>query len=159
MRSSEAHTGIYFITYSEAGHEFTYFRKGSAASKVTPADVPEGMLKSCKLLHVSGISQAISESACDAVFCAINVARQDGAKVSYDPNLRLKLWGKERAKAIIHATVALCDIFLPSYDDVAELTGLNDPDALVEFYHEIGAKIVILKLGKGRGAGLGKWDT
>lgn len=147
QRDKDAHTGLYFITYGENGHEFTYMRKGSAASRMTPEDIPEDLIKSCKLFHVSGISQAISDTACDAVFRAISVVKENGVLVSSDPNLRLKLWGKDRAAAVIHATAAMCDVFLPSYSDVTVLTGLDDPDGILEFYHKLGAKLIVMKMG------------
>lgn len=147
VQSETAHTGMYFITYTPAGHQFTYMRKNSAASRVAPPDVPEALIARARLLHVSGISQAISESACDAVFRAIEIAKRNGTLVSYDPNLRLKLWGLERARAIIHATAALSDIFLPSLDDVQQLTGLSEPEAIAEYYHSLGIRTVLLKLG------------
>lgn len=147
VQSPEAFTGMYFITYTEAGHEFTYMRKNSAASRVTPGQVPEALIAKAKLFHVSGISQAISETACDAVFRAIQVARENGTLVSYDPNLRVKLWGLERAKAIINRTAALADIFLPSLEDAQQLTGLSEPEEIVSYYHGLGVSVVLLKLG------------
>lgn len=146
-RLSYAHTGLYFITYTEKGHEFTYFRAGSAASLMGPADVPEEMISRAKLLHISGISQAISNSATDAVFKACKIARAHGVTITYDPNIRLKLWSKERAAAIINATLPYCDIFMPSLEDSEQITGLNEQDAIVGYYHGLGVKVVVLKLG------------
>lgn len=143
-----AHTGLYFITYVGKEHSFTYMRKGSAASQMTPSNIPKTFFKGTRLLHVSGISQAISDTACDTIFEAVRMAKSMGVLVSYDPNLRLKLWGLDRARAIIHATVPSCDIFMPSYDDVTALTGLFEPEKIVDFYHRLGAPIVVLKLGK-----------
>jgi 2-dehydro-3-deoxygluconokinase len=147
VQNQNAHTGIYFITYTEKGHQFTYMRKGSAASMVSAEDLPDDLIAGAKLFHVSGISQAISETSCDAVFHAINIAKKNNTLVSYDPNLRLKLWGLDRAKAIINATAAMSDIFLPSLDDVVQISGYSEPDDIVDYYHSLGAKIVLLKLG------------
>ena len=146
-RVSTAHTGIYFVTHDEEGHEFSYFRAGSAASLMTPADLPAKALQSAKILHVSGISQAISETAADTVFEAMRITREAGGKVSYDTNLRLKLWPLDRARAIIHAAVAQSDIVLPGVDDAALLTGHTDPDAIVDAYLALGASVVALTLG------------
>lgn len=148
MRSKTAHTGIYFVTHTEAGHSFSYFREGSAASCMTPDDIPEGYIAKAKILHVSGISQAISTSACDAVFHAMALAKKHNVKVSYDTNLRLKLWSLERARAIIHEAISRSDIALPSFDDASILTGLDDPDAIVDFYEKLGPSIVALSMGK-----------
>jgi 2-dehydro-3-deoxygluconokinase len=143
----DGHTGIYFVTHGAEGHSFSYFRAGSAASLMTPADIPAEAIGAARVLHVSGISQAISGSAADAVFAAIEIARAAGRQVSYDPNLRLKLWPLERARAIIHAAMARCTIALPGLEDARALTGLQAPDAIVDHYLGLGARIVALTLG------------
>ncbi len=143
----DAHTGIYFVTHGPDGHEFSYFRAGSASSLMGPNDLPTEALCGAKILHVSGISQAISDIASDAVFEAIKIVKAAGGRISYDTNLRLKLWPIERARAIIHAAMAMCDIALPGYDDAIVLTGLEDPDAIVDFYQSLGPGVVALTLG------------
>jgi 2-dehydro-3-deoxygluconokinase len=143
-----APTGIYFVRHGQEGHTFTYLRAGSAASRMQPSDVPLELIERTRFLHVSGISQAISASASDTVFHAIRTARRSGAKVAYDPNLRLKLWPLDRARAIILATIPLSDYFLPSLDDVRLVSGLDDPRAIVDWCHRQGAPNVVLKLGR-----------
>lgn len=147
VRDPSAHTGIYFVTHGPKGHVFSYMRAGSAASRLTPEAVPLDYIAAATFLHVSGISQAISSSACDAVFAAIDHARASGVRVSYDTNLRLKLWPLARARAITHATVPLCDVIFPSLEDASVLTCRDDPDRIVDFYLELGTLIVALKLG------------
>jgi 2-dehydro-3-deoxygluconokinase len=147
LRKAEAQTGIYFVSHGQAGHSFSYRRAGSAASRITPEEVPEDYIAGAQILHVSGISQAISDSACDAVFHAIAIARENGVKVSYDPNLRLQLWPLDRARAVIHGAMASCHIALPGLDDARLLTGLEAPEAIADFYLSLGAEIVVLTLG------------
>ena len=147
IRSQSAHTGLYFVTHGPDGHVFSYLRAGSAASRMTPQDIPTELIESAKIVHVSAISQAISSSAADAVFTAMRIARAAGVAVSYDTNLRLRLWPLDRARAVIHAAVSLADILCPSLDDAMHLTGLADPDRIAEFYLALGPKIVVLTLG------------
>lgn len=147
-RDPEAPTAIYFVDHDAGQHRFTYRRAGSAASKMTPQTFASDYVAQARILHVSGISQAISSSACDTVFHAIGVAREHGVTVSYDSNLRLQLWPLQRARAVIHAAMRECDIALPGLDDAEQLTGLTDPDAIVDFYLELGAGTVALTLGK-----------
>jgi len=150
QRDEQAHTGIYFVTHGAKGHEFSYLRAGSAASRMTPAWLQGAageLIAKARVLHVSGISMAISASACDTVFAAMQLARSHHTQVSFDSNLRLKLWPLERARACMERAVALCDIFLPSLEDITALTGLNDPDAVVDWSHALGAPTVVLKLG------------
>lgn len=141
-------TGIYFVTHGPEGHEFSFMRAGSAASKLGPADLPLDLIRASKVLHVSGISQAISASAADMIFTAMAEARAAGVTVSYDSNLRLRLWPIARARAIINTAMRQCDIALPGLDDARHLTGLSDPDAICDFYLGGGATIVAMTLGK-----------
>jgi len=144
----QAPTGIYFVTHGKDGHEFSYLRAGSAASRIAPATLPAEVIRGARLLHVSGISQAISTSACDAAFAAIEMATAAGARVSFDPNLRLKLWPLPRARAVVLATIAQCDWFLPSLDEIRTLSGLEDRGAILDWCHAKGASVVALKCGR-----------
>lgn len=143
-----AHTAVYFVTHDAKGHVFSYLRKGSAASRMVPGDLPAGLIRGARYLHVSGISQAISESACDAAFRAIEIARGAGVKVSYDTNLRLKLWSIARAREVMTRAIALADYLLPSLEDMQALCGLDAPDAILDWCFAQGAANVVLKLGK-----------
>jgi 2-dehydro-3-deoxygluconokinase len=145
-RDPDAPTGLYVVTHDAAGHNFTFYRTGSAAARFRPADLPEDAIRSARILHLSGISQAISDTACDAAFHAIELARAAGVAVSYDTNLRLRLWPAARAAAVIHAAIGMADIALPSLDDATALTGLTEPDAVADFYLRL-CPTVLLKCG------------
>jgi len=144
---ASAPTGVYFVTHGAAGHEFSYLRAGSAASRMDAASLPLHVIRGARLLHVSGISQAIGASACDAVFAAMDAAKAAGVRISFDPNLRLKLWPLPRARAVIAATAAQCDWFLPSLDDARTLSGLADVHEILHWCHRLGAPVVVLKCG------------
>jgi len=145
-----SHTGIYFVTHGSQGHEFSYLRADSAASRMTPqwlAGTPTELILASRYLHLSGISLAISAGACDTAFEAMETARESGTLVSFDSNLRLKLWPLARARACIVQAVAMCDIFLPSMEDMLVMSGLSEPADIVEWSHDHGASTVVLKLG------------
>ena len=147
-RDPQAATGLYFVTHGPEGHAFSYLRAGSAASRYAAADLAEDAFSAVRVLHASGISQAISDVAADTVFTAMERARTAGVLVSYDTNLRLRLWPLARARAVMHAAMALADIAFPSLDDTRHLTGLEDADAVADFYLAMGPKIVACKLGE-----------
>ena len=147
IRTDRAPTGVYFVTHDQAGHHFLHYRKDSPAALYGPADLPEAAIRAAKLLYVSGISQGISTSAADAVFAAIAIARQAGVKVAYDTNYRPRLWPPARAAAVIHAAMAGCDYAFPGLEDALVLTGLSDPDAILDFYLRLGCRVVVLKMG------------
>jgi 2-dehydro-3-deoxygluconokinase len=149
IRDEDSHpTGIYFISRSGEEHTFTYYRKDSAASRISPRDVPRDYIANAKVFHASGISQAISNSACDAVFYAIDIAREAGSLVSYDPNFRPVLWGERRARAIVLETIGLADFVFPSLEDAVFLTGSDKPEEIAQKLLNLGPKVVVIKLGK-----------
>lgn len=144
---AEAPTGIYFVSHGANGHEFAYLRAGSAASRMRPDTLPLDLVRTARLVHASGISQAISATACDAVLAAFAVAREAGTIVTYDPNLRLKLWPLARARAVIVATAALATWCLPSQEDAQMLFGGTSADTAIDALHAAGAQGVVLKQG------------
>ncbi|USX17320.1 sugar kinase [Oxalobacteraceae bacterium OTU3CAMAD1] len=146
-RDADAPTGLYFVTHGPDGHAFSYLRAGSAASRMQPRTMDLGLIESARWLHVSGISQAISASACDTVFAAIDIARRAGVKVSFDPNLRLSLWPLARARAVMGATIGMTDLFMPSLDEAVALAGTDDVETMFAWCRAQGARSVVLKTG------------
>jgi len=137
-------TGLYFVTHGAQGHEFAYRRAGSAASRLAPGHIPETILGTARVLHVSGISQAVMGS---AVTHTLALARRQHVSVSYDTNLRLKLWPLEEARAAIHAGVAQADIVFTSIEEAETLTGRSDPTLIADFYLGLGPRVILVKLG------------
>lgn len=147
VQNPEAHTALYFISRTGEEHTFTYYRQDSAASRMTPALLPRDYLAGARLLHVSGISQGISQSACDTVFAAIAMVKAAGRLISFDPNYRSILWPLARARAVIQETCRQADLVFPSLEEAQLLTGLETPREIVESYLALGPKVVVLKLG------------
>jgi 2-dehydro-3-deoxygluconokinase len=140
---------MYFVSHDAQGHHFSYARAGSAASRMQPTDLAhwQDAITHSHWLHLSGISLAISATACDTAFAAMALARSSGTRVALDSNLRLSLWPLSRAQACIRHAVSLCDLFLPSLEDMTALTGLTQAADIVAWSHAQGAAQVVLKLG------------
>lgn len=146
IRHPSAPTGVYFITHGAEGHKFDYLRHNSAASVMTPEDLAADYIARSRIFHLSAISQAISDNARQTCNAAIAAARSAGVRVSYDTNLRLRLWDLDSARRTIDATIARCDVALPSLDDSRLLTGISDPNAIADHYLTLGAPLVALKM-------------
>jgi 2-dehydro-3-deoxygluconokinase len=69
-------------------------------------------------------------------------------KVAYDTNYRPRLWPPRRAASVIHNAIALADYVLPGVDDAQVLTGITDPDKVLDFYLRLGPRVVVLKMGE-----------
>jgi 2-dehydro-3-deoxygluconokinase len=145
--------GIYFISLLEGGErEFTYYRAGSAASHLGPDDIDPDYIAAAKAVHASGITQALAPSCRAAVKRAFEIAKRAEVMTSFDPNLRLKLWDLESARAALEEVLPLVDIILPSAPrETGELIGIEDPERAAAYFHQRGVKIAVMKMGR-RGA-------
>ncbi|MGA3942080.1 sugar kinase [Ralstonia nicotianae] len=143
----QAPTGLYFVSHDARGHHFDYLRAGSAASRFQTAQLPLQAIAAARVFHLSGISLAISDTACDAGLAAMAHARAAGVTVSFDTNLRLRLWPLARARAVMREAMRTCDLCLPSWDDVTVLLDCHDRDAIVDTLLGWGIRLVALKMG------------
>ena len=116
-----------------------YYRSGSAGSRLTARDLPEDLLRSADLLHVSGITPALSAEAREAVFTATELA----PRVSVDVNYRARLWSPDEARAVLTDLAARADVLFAAEDEAELLTGSPDPGPLAR----LGPSEVIVKRG------------
>jgi len=148
IMSRDNPTGIMFKQFS-AGNETSvfYYRKGSAASTISTHDLPLDYIKQAKILHISGITPALSESCKEAIFNAVRFAREQGVKISFDPNIRLKLWSKQEAKHCLTELLPLSDIVLIGEDEADILFGTKDPAQIVDILRKYNVSHIAVKLG------------
>ncbi|GAA2857845.1 sugar kinase [Actinoplanes cyaneus] len=121
-----------------------YHRAGSAGSRLTPADLPLPAVESAGVLHVTGITPALSDTARATVFAAVEAARAAGVPVSLDVNYRSKLWSRFDAAPVLRDLAARADIVFAGPDEAAIFVDAADPlDGLAK----LGPAEVILKDG------------
>ncbi|MER3397280.1 MAG: sugar kinase [Chloroflexota bacterium] len=148
----EAPTGVFFKELGRpGGTRVYYYRRGSAASRLSPADLDEDYFAGARWLHLTGITPALSESCRAAVEVALNLARRHGLKVSFDPNLRLKLWPLELARRVLVPLMGRADVVLGGHEELCLLLEKTTPEAAAEALLAAGVGIVAVKLG-GEGA-------
>ena len=142
-------TGLLFKElFDHVNPNVYYYRENSAASYLQPSDLDADYIRSAKILHVTGITPAISPSAKEATLEAIKIAKEAGNKVSFDPNIRLKLWSLEEAKETILEICKMTDILFPGIDESEQLLGTTDTDEILDTFHAMGISEIALKLGK-----------
>ncbi len=148
-RDESAPTGIFFRQiHAHFGPQVFYFRSNSAASKISATDVQESWFSGARHLHVSGITPALSASCREATFAALKMAKDMGLSISFDPNLRRKLWSENDARETLLAMLPLCDIFLPGHEEAEFLLGSGTPHDLARECLQRGPRLVIMKLGE-----------
>jgi 2-dehydro-3-deoxygluconokinase len=110
-------TGISYLNHLPDGqHVKTYRRKGSAASLLTFQDI-EPHLRDAALLHVTGITPALSDACRQAIFDALDYASKRGIPVSFDLNYRPQLWGRDEARAVFERMLVHAAIFKLGHDE------------------------------------------
>ena len=149
VKTVEGFNAVHFVALTPDGdREFMYYRSGSAPTTLEPDDLDPDYIGSAKVLHCSGVAQAISESARATVLAAARIAKERGVKVSYDPNYRHQLWSPDELRAAAEELLPYVDYFLPNVsDDAPALVGSNDPYRMVERYREIGVPVVAVTRG------------
>ncbi|WP_408009301.1 sugar kinase [Pseudalkalibacillus sp. A8] len=145
---STAPTGIYFKEKGTFNQTLVhYYRKLSAASNMEPGDVDEEMIKKAKYLHVTGITPALSNSCHQTILHVVKVARENGVKIIFDPNLRKKLWGEVDYIPIMKELIKQSDYFLPGTDELHALFPDRDEKGIIEELLAHGVEAVVLKKG------------
>ena len=124
-----------------------YYRNGSAASKLSPNDLPEAYITQAEYLHLTGITPALSSSCHETVGSALQIAREGGTRVSFDPNLRLKLWSEDRARETLDRIIPSVDILLAGEEEAAILTGVSDVERAARTLKDRGPDQVVIKQG------------
>ena len=142
-----ASTGGYFIHHGETGHSFSYARAGSAATYLSPADIDASVIASARVVHASGITQAISLGARAATQRLFETARAAGVLVAFDSNYRPRLWSVAQANVALAEVLPLVDYFFPSIEDGRALSQLTTAQDIIDWAHALGARAVSLKLG------------
>ncbi len=143
-----APTGIVIRERRDVGAiEQVYYRRGSAASRLSPADLDESYLTQARFLHLTGITPALSDSCRETVFAAAEIARGAGVTVVLDPNYRSKLWHAATFSRVVRDLAARSDILLPGMDEAALLTGETDPLVAAKQLRALGPSTVVVKVG------------
>jgi 2-dehydro-3-deoxygluconokinase len=143
--------GLYLLRPDVNGErEFHYWREGSAASGIGPADVEaaRSLFERAGGIVVSGITAALSDSARAAMLSAMRVVREHGGRVVYDPNFRRKLTSPEAARETLSAVAPLADLVIPSCPaDSRPVLGCADALTTAERVLDAGAGAVIVTRG------------
>ena len=143
--------GLYMISTDKGERSFSYWRSHAAARLLADDEAwLDDTLSNAGMVHFSGITLAILSPGHRERLCnALNRARAKGALVSFDTNLRPRLWeSTEAMKAGLLLGASAADIVLPSFDEETDLFGDARPNDTILRYAEQGAKTIVVKNGE-----------
>ena len=144
-------TGLMLKQLSSGETSVFYYRENSAASHLCPADLDEGYIKTARVIHLTGITPALSESCAETVKAAAAMAKNNGQLLSFDPNIRRKLWGERDCASVLRPLLLQADIALLGLDEARTLLGTETPEATIEALRAAGVRYIAVKDG-GNGA-------
>lgn len=125
-----------------------YFRKNSAASALSTADLESVDFSQYDILHMTGIFPPLSPSTREAAFAMMEKARKAGLTIFFDPNLRPSLWPDTQTMAeCLNQLASMADYVLPGYKEGEILMGSRDSEKIADYYLNQGAKGVVVKTG------------
>ena len=152
QRDTQRNLGLYVISLDGAERHFSYWREQSAARRLADdLQALRAAIQGRRLVHVSGITLAvIGATGRRHLMQALAEARAAGTQVSFDPNVRSRLWpDRTELRQAMLDMLAHTDIALPSFDDEAALWGDVDPAATLARLTQAGVPEVVVKNGAG----------
>ncbi|HJD46249.1 MAG TPA: sugar kinase [Candidatus Mediterraneibacter norfolkensis] len=103
-----------------------YYRQDSSASYMTPNDIPEDLIKNAEIFHFTGITPVLSKSCRDTIYSAIEAARSGKTAISFDPNIRKKLWKNRDFTALMKELASMSDYVLLGLEEASVLYGTKE---------------------------------
>ena len=141
-------TSVYFReVLSDGSSRSFYYREKSPTNTMTSNDLDENFFKDAKILHITGVFPSINPNNRTLILDAVKLAKKHNLIVSFDPNIRLKLWTKEEAKSFIEKILADVDILLIGDEEIELLLGSISLKDAISTFHNYGITKVIVKKG------------
>ena len=150
IMDEEVHTTLAFVhTYPEGDRDFSFYRNPGADMMLTMDEVPDDLIRDSRIFHFGTLSST-HEGVREATRHAIEVAKEAGCIITFDPNLRPPLWKSlEDARVEIEYGLTKCDVLKISDNEVEFLFDTTDYDkgaALIEEKYHI--PLVLITMGK-----------
>lgn len=153
-------TSLNFKEIMEDGNTRTfYYRDKSPTLTLKADDLNEEYFQQAKILHITGIYPAIAPDHINVIYRAIRLAKQNGMKISFDPNIRLRMWSKEEAKRVLSEILPYVDILLAGDEEMEIIIGEKDPKNIIEHAKALGISFVAIKQGEKGSVGYSNGET
>lgn len=141
-------TSVYFReVLSDGSSRSFYYREKSPTSTMKCEDLNEDYFKNAKVLHITGVFPSIAKNNQEIILESVRLARKHNLLISFDPNIRLKMWTKEEAKSYIEKLLLHVDILLIGDEEIEILLGEVTIKDAIKTFHDYGIEKVVVKKG------------
>jgi len=141
-------TSVYFReVLSDGSSRSFYYREKSPTSTMNAKELNEEYFKNAKVLHITGVFPSINMNNREVILEAVKLAKKNNLIISFDPNIRLKMWSKEEAKTYIDKLLPYVDILLIGDEEIEILLEETNIEKAIKTFHGYGIGKVIVKKG------------
>ena len=148
IRDPTRSTGLYLKHHDATGvTRIQYYRRGSAASNLQPEDLNPDHFRDTRLVHLNGMTFALSESCARTMRRAVELALDSGAMISLDLNLRLQLWSIESAREAIGPVIQKSSAIFGTEEEFVDYFGVSDIEEALSAAIALGPRIAAAKMG------------
>jgi len=148
IRDPTRNTGLYLKHHDATGvTRIQYYRRGSAASNMQPDDLSLDHFRDTRLVHLNGMTFALSESCAGTMRRAVELGLSCGAMISLDLNLRLQLWSIESARKALGPVIQKTSAIFGTEEEFLDYFGVFDIDEALGAAVALGPRIAAAKMG------------
>ncbi len=148
IRDPTRNTGLYLKHHDATGvTRIQYYRRGSAASNLQPDDLSPDHFRDARLVHLNGMTFALSESCAATMRRAVELGRNCDAMISLDLNLRLQLWSIESAREALGPVIQKTSAIFGTEEEFLDYFGVSDIDEALGAAVALGPRIAVAKMG------------
>ena len=146
IKSNDEQNGMYIVSRTPEKKEHLYYKRKTAATKLSISDISEECIKQLKLIYSTGVVQSLSASSRELVRESFKVAKENDVLTAYDPNYTSCFMNSTDTKEYFEEIVEFTDIiFLSLKNDAARLYEVDSIDKVVKYFWDKGVKIVVIK--------------
>ena len=141
-------TSVYFREVMANGDSRSfYYREKSPTSTMTAESLDENYFRNSKVLHITGVFPSINDNNKEILLKAVELAKKNNLLISFDPNIRLKMWTKSQAREFINKFLSEVDILLVGDEEISILIDEEDTNEAIKKFHDLGIDKVVVKRG------------
>lgn len=146
IKTNDEQNGMYILSNTQTQKEILYYKRKTAATKLSVDDLNEEYIKNLKLIYSTGVVQSLSAGARELVRESFRVAKENDVITAYDPNYTSCFMSSSDTRELMDEILEYTDIiFLSLKNDSAKLYDIESVDRIIKYFHEKGANVVVLK--------------
>ena len=146
IKTNDEQNGMYIVSHTLANKEVLYYKRKTAATKLSIEDISEDIIKNLKMVYSTGVVQSLSASSRELVRETFKIAKENDVMTAYDPNYTSCFMNSTDAKEYFEEIVDYTDvIFLSFKNDAIKLYELDSIDKFMHYFWDRGVKIVVIK--------------